>query len=180
MKVEKEFDWLYKEPAPKMLLEFLKIYGIKEVVGKQNNPVIMQWAKDLGLSQYTSDEIAWCGLAMGIIAYRAGKPIPMRNDLLGARNWLQWGKPITKPELGNILVFSRPGSSWQGHVGLYIAETKTTYFTGGGNQGNRVSIVEIPKSRLLGARELYQTAKPHNVRSIYMEPGKAPISINEA
>ena len=55
------YNWLKKETGPKILVEAVKHIGVKEIVGKQHNPVIMQWAKALGLEKtYTNDEIPWC------------------------------------------------------------------------------------------------------------------------
>lgn len=56
------YNLLKKEPAPRMLLEALKLYGVTEKAGSGNNPEILSWAKETGLKQYTQDETPWCGL----------------------------------------------------------------------------------------------------------------------
>lgn len=63
---------------------------------------------------------------------------------LTARSFLRWGKRVTQPELGDIIVFPRGTEGWQGHVGFYYG---TEYINGikhylilGGNQNNAVTI----------------------------------------
>ena len=89
MALPKMYEWLNQEAAPKMIVEALKLYGTKEVVGKQHNPEIMQWANETGLQAiYTADEIPWCGLVMAVICKSAEKPIPVSP--LWALNWANW------------------------------------------------------------------------------------------
>lgn len=159
-----QYRWLEKEPSPKMLLEALKLYGVEEKQGEQNNPTILDWVNEVGIRGYNSDEIPWCGLFMAVVAKRAGKSVP--ENPLWARNWCAWGNPSQK-ELGAVLVFSR-GTG--GHVGLYIGEDADCYHVLGGNQGDCVSIVRIPKRRLIGCRALYAVAKPRNVRPVWLLP----------
>lgn len=161
-----QYKWLLKEPGPKMIVEALKLYGIEERPGGADNPIIMQWAKELGLKDYIHDSIAWCGLFMAIVAKRAGKEIP--KDPLWALNWRNFGVPITTAMLGDVLVFQRPGG---GHVGLYIGEDETAYHVLGGNTSDRVEITRIAKSRLKGIRKpIYSIAQPPNVRQIFLDP----------
>ena len=59
------YVFLKKETAPRILVEAYKLIGTKEIIGKDHNPKILQWAKDLGMEKtYTNDEIPWCGLFM--------------------------------------------------------------------------------------------------------------------
>lgn len=170
--IKRELD---KEPAPKLLLAALSLFGLSEVVGDGDNPVILGWAKELGLTQYTSDAMPWCGLFMAWCCHLAGKP-PVK-DPLWARNWARWGEHC-EPELGCILVFSRPGGG--GHVGEYAGETKDSYLVLGGNEGDKVAIVPIAKGRLLDSRCMYTTAKPDNVRKMFFDAEGLPVSSNEA
>ncbi len=166
---------LDKEPGPKLLRAGLALFGTKEIVGDENNPVILGWAKALGLTQYTNDEQPWCGLWMAWVCHLAGKPVV--KDPLWARNWCKWGEHC-EPELGCILIFSRPGGG--GHVGEYAGEDEDSYFVLGGNEGNKVDIVPIAKARLLDSRCLFVTGKPANVRKIFIAPDGTPVSTNEA
>lgn len=175
MNLPPQYEWLAHEGAPKMIVEFLKIYGVRENVGAGDNPIIMEWAKELGITNYTHDSIAWCGLEHGIVAHRAGKLIV--KDPLWAANWLKFGTPVQVAKLGYTLVFKRPGGN---HVGLYIAEDKDCYHVGGGNQSDMVRISRIDKSRCIGIRKPpYKTSEPPNVRQIFINAA-GEVSTNEA
>lgn len=156
-----------------MILEGLKIYGTSEIVGSAHNPVILAWADECGIKGYHADEIPWCGLAMAVVAKRAGKPVVASP--LWARNWNKWGKPVKVAMLGDILVFSRASG---GHVGLYVGEDKYCYHVMGGNQSNAYNITRIAKSRCIGIRRHYAVGMPANVRRIFLEPTGA-VSVDE-
>jgi uncharacterized protein (TIGR02594 family) len=176
MNLPEKYKWLELEGAPKMIVEALKLYGTKEIVGKQHNPVIMGWASETGLQAiYTADEVPWCGLVMAVIAKRAGKQIPVAP--LWALNWAKFGNPVDTPMLGDVLTFRRPGG---GHVGIYVGEDKVSYHVLGGNQGNAFNITRIEKIRLYKARRpAYSIAAPSNVRRIYLS-SVGVLSKNEA
>lgn len=156
-----KYQWLEKEPGPKMLLEAIKLYGIRETLGEADNPIILEWASELGLKDYIHDSIAWCGLFMAIVASRAGKIAP--DHPLWAANWLKFGHVVPVAMLGDVLVFKRPGGN---HVGLYVAEDSICYDVFGGNQGDQVSIVRILKGRCIGIRRPDYHVQPANVRRI--------------
>jgi uncharacterized protein (TIGR02594 family) len=176
--IPEKYKWLESEPGPKMLLEGLKIYGTAELVGPKHNPIILGWADEIGVGNIVNDdEQAWCGLAHAYVAFKAGKSLlPLKGwHLLRALDWLVWGIGVEEPELGDTLVFKRPGG---GHVGIYIFETLKTYGCMGGNSSNTYKIVEIDKLRLVGSRRPVYTEKPPNVRKIFMSPS-GEISVNE-
>lgn len=173
-----KYKWLNKEGAPKMLVEALKHYGTLEKPGKGSNPNIMDWAKEVGVSGwYTDDDIPWCGLFVGVVAKRAGYPFSAAK-LLAAREWINWGQAVPKGRemLWDILVFSRSGG---GHVGFYVGENDKAFLVYGGNQSNAVGFAWIEKTRLLGARRpVYKVGEPDNVRKIVLsETGE--LSKNE-
>ncbi|HVZ55840.1 MAG TPA: TIGR02594 family protein [Chitinophagaceae bacterium] len=168
------YSWLASEPGPKMVLEFLKIYGVRETPGDGDNPEILAWARELGIKEYVHDSIAWCGLCMAILASRAGKPVV--KDPLWAANWLHFGSPATQAMLGDVLVFERPGGH---HVALYIAEDDISYHVGGGNQSDMVCITRIVKRRCIGVRRPPYQVQPANVRPIQVGP-TGIISTNES
>lgn len=174
----KNYEWLADEPGPRLLKEFLKIFGTVEKGGSASNPTILWWAKQIGLEKiYKSDEIAWCGLAMGYVAGQAGWDFAPRGNALWARNWLAWGDKSETPMLADVLVFER-GSG--GHVGIYVAEDSDCYHVLGGNQSDMVSIKRIKKSRLLGSRRCpWRINEPANIRRVVMLPN-GEISDNEA
>ncbi len=173
MTLPAKYNYLAAEPAPRMLVEGLKLYGLKEVVGKQHNPVIMGWAKELNLPQYNADEIPLCGLVHAWLCKQAGKPVV--DGPLWALNWSKWGNPADVPMLGDTLTFKRPGG---GHVGLYVGEDKDCYHVLGGNQDNGYNITRILRSRLHAARRLYEIGQPANIRVIKLG-ASGVISTNE-
>lgn len=174
MTIPDQYKWLTDEPGPKMLLEALKLYGTHETPGIADNPIIMEWAKELKLDWYPHDSTPWCGLEMGIVAKRADKVPP--PGLLAALNWVKFGKKVDVPMLGDVLIFTRTGG---GHVTLYIGEDSEAYHCLGGNQGDQVDIARISKSRLHAARRPDYLTQPANVRSIYLS-NSGGLSKNEA
>lgn len=174
-----KYQWLNNEPSPKQLLEALRHYGVLEHVGKGSNVNITQWAKEVGVSGwYTDDDIPWCGLFVGVVMKRVNYPFDA-NKLLAAREWMNYGTPIAKGReaLWDILVFQRDGG---GHVGFYVGENEKAFLVYGGNQSNAVGFAWISKDRLLGARRpIYKIGEPKNVRKIHLtETGE--LSKNEA
>lgn len=173
-----EYKWLLKEGAPQILVQALRLYGVKEIVGNQHNPTVLAWAEEIGgwvKDFYKADEIPWCGLFIGIVAKRAGYPFSQK--MLSAKAWLEWGHKANIPMLGDVLVFSREGG---GHVALYVGEDNLTYHVLGGNQNNSVNITRIAKSRFVGARRCpWRIGQPKNVRRVFLS-SKGKLSTNEA
>lgn len=187
-KIPRRWAWLKDEPGPLMLKEALHHYGKAEIVGPRHNPEILAWADELApwignLYRSKGDEVPWCGLFVGILAKRSGKPTP-RNPL-SALAWADWGRCIAykttsgridgRPMLGDVMTFTREGG---GHVGLYVGEDSTAFHILGGNQRNAVNIKRIAKSRFHSAQRLYRN-QPANVRPVYMD-ARGPISVDEA
>jgi uncharacterized protein (TIGR02594 family) len=170
------YEWLKNETSPKILVQAAKQLGVKEIVGKTHNPVIMGWAKDLGLQKvYTEDEIPWCGLFIAYCCHAAGLEVVERP--LWALNWAKYGNKVNDPMLGDILTFKRNGG---GHVGIYVGEDDKYYHVLGGNQNNSVSVSRIAKSRLHQARRTaWKVAQPASVRKVHLE-AKGTITTNEA
>lgn len=172
------YRWLTSlAQSPRMIDEALRLYGIAEVPGAANNPSIMAWAKELGgdvARQYGADSVPWCGLFAGIVAKRAGKPLPVTP--LWALSWATFGVDSPSPGLGDILVFKRAGG---GHVGFYVAEDATTFHVLGGNQGDKVSIIRIARDRLYASRRPAYNTQPSSVRPYRLAAG-GQISTNEA
>jgi uncharacterized protein (TIGR02594 family) len=169
------YNWLKEEKSPKILVEAIKQIGIKEIVGSKHNPVILEWADEIGLKKvYTNDEIPWCGLFIAHCAHVAG--LQVVDKPLWALSWANYGTKVDEPMLGDILTFKRDGG---GHVGIYVGEDATHYHVLGGNQNNSVSISRIAKSRLHQARRTaWKIAQPANVRKVFLE-AKGTITTNE-
>jgi len=83
------------------------------------------------------------------------------SNSLAARSFLQWGEKTNQPEIGDIAIFLRGNSNWQGNVGFYLDtvkyNNKTYYKILGGNQDDKVSIIYYPKQFLLETRKIKNT-----------------------
>jgi uncharacterized protein (TIGR02594 family) len=182
-KLPKQYQWLEKEPGPKILLEGLRHYGCLECKGKDNNPDITGWAKEIGgnvADVYLNDEIPWCGLFMSICAKRAGYALP--KDPLWALNWGTFGNKQSVAMLGDVLTFIRktPTGATAGHVAIYVGEDDTAYHTLGGNQSDCVCITRMAKNRLYAIRRSpFKVSQPANVRRIFLA-SSGKLSTNEA
>lgn len=173
--VPARYAWLQKEPGPKMLLEAMRLYGTLEAPGAKDNPAILAWAAEVGLTKtYSHDSIPWCGLFMAVVAKRAGKPVV--DSPLWALSWADFGKPVHQPMLGDVLTFKRNGG---GHVALYVGEDATAFHCLGGNQSDSVCITRIAKSRLYRSRRPLYTIQPDNVRKVTLA-SSGKLSTNEA
>lgn len=183
MNLPTQYQWLLSLPIlPKMVSEGLKLIeqDTLEIPGDEDNPVIMQLAREAGVIDiYTHDEMAWCAVAQTAIALRAGKEVPFTGyDRLRAASFLKFGQQVIVPVLGDSLIFSRTGGN---HVGLYIAEDETSYHVMGGNQSNRYCITRILKNRLSGVRRpVYKTGLPKTAKVYAVAPNGMKISSNEA
>jgi len=134
-----------------MLKTALSQYGIKEIVGSEHNQRIVEYAKACGWTWIKDDETPWCSIFMNWAALTSGYERSGKPD---ARSWLKIGTEITIPETGDIVVFKRGNSDWQGHVGLFISEEGEYINVLGGNQSDSVRIAKYAKADLLGYRKL--------------------------
>lgn len=106
----------------------------------------------------------WCAGFMNRILEHSGmeslNTIKSRYPL-AARSFLNYGTPVFEDDVkpGDLLIFIRGNSGWQGHVGLYVGQEvikgRTYYRVLGGNQSNEVNISLYPKYKLLGIRRPY-------------------------
>lgn len=172
--MESKYNYLKEVTAPKVIGVAMRYYGIHEIKGRLNNQTIMSWAKDLGIKDYTADEIPWCGLFVARVVTKAG--YNMVSTPLWARSWVNFGTKQTTAMLGDILVFSRDGG---GHVGFYVAEDPTYYHVLGGNQSDSVCIKRIAKNRCIGIRRCpWKYGQPAEVKQ-YRVVASGAISTNE-
>jgi len=171
------YAWLAREPGPKMLVEMRRLFGTVEAPGAGDNPTILAWAREVGLGNvYRHDSIAWCGLAMAVVAARAGKPVV--KDPLWALNWRNFGQAVERPMLGDVMVKPRysGGRLIGGHVTLYVGEDEAAYHAMGGNQSDRVNIARYAKAdRWWFRRPVWAIAQPANVRVVRLAAGGMPI-----
>ncbi len=134
---------------PAWLVAARRDLGVVETTGAAATPRIVAYYRDVGQDWVTSDEVAWCAAFAGACLERQG----IRSTRsLRARSYLDWGTAIDYPRVGAIAVFARGGDPRLGHVGFVAGSSTGHLQILGGNQHDAVSIVTLPKSRLLGMR----------------------------
>jgi len=102
----------------------------------------------------------WCAAFINAILNRhgiLGSDSVSEYPLL-ARSFLDWGEPVTEPKRGDIMVFRRGNSRWEGHVAIYLGTVTRNgqiyYRILGGNQSDAVNVTEYSASKLLGIRRI--------------------------
>lgn len=88
----------------------------------------------------------WCADFMNLVERKMGR------DGTGSRmakSYLAYGKPVSNPQPGDIVVLTRPGG---GHVGYFMGFKDGRIELISGNHGRKVGIGTYPTSRVLGFR----------------------------
>lgn len=134
---------------PAWLVEALKLDGIKETPGAKHTPEVVALFKDAGHAGVKDDETAWCAAFVGATLRRAGY---LSTGTLLARDYLKFGQKVTKPKRGDIVVFPRGNSTWQGHVGFVAGIDENYVYVLGGNQANAVNVTRYSRAKALGFR----------------------------
>lgn len=129
-----------KLEEPCQLIKARRYVGMQEQIDRKSLKSLM------GLDPV---ETPWCTAFITAIEQQCGRA---GIKSLVARKYLNYGKAIQNPELGDIVVFQRGNSSWQGHVGYYISENRGRILVLGGNQDNEVNFSYYPKHKVLGYR----------------------------
>ena len=127
----------------------------KEVTGELSNPKIIaayHSVDGFGNPEMLDDsKVAWCSCFVNYCVQKAGG---RGTRSPSARSWLRWGKE-SDGKVGDIVVFRRGNSPWQGHVG-FVVEKGLLYVTVlGGNQSDQVKLSKYPRAAVLG----YRTSK---------------------
>jgi uncharacterized protein (TIGR02594 family) len=114
------------------------LIGTAEIVGPKHNSKIVNWFR-ASTNLFNDDETPWCGGFMDH-CFRINGIAPPK-DSFRAISWSTWGIPCA-PQVGAVGVKKRPGGN---HVFLIVGITadRRFYKALGGNQGNKVSIVDI-------------------------------------
>ncbi|MAP55132.1 MAG: hypothetical protein CL605_09540 [Altibacter sp.] len=142
-------EGLLQETDPPWLRTALGELGVREGVGTENHPRVLQYLQScerLPADLQATDATPWCSAFVNWCMEQAGVE---GTNSAWARDWLHWGRTITKPRRGDVVVLSR-GSG--GHVGFYWSGTAKTLQVLGGNQKDAVSIAPYSVKRLLGYR----------------------------
>ncbi len=140
------------ERRTEMFNRAMDFYGLKEVPGEENNPMIVQMFKDIGHGWNQSDETAWCSAFINWVAWSLRLE---HTGKLNARSWLEIGDNVQEPLRGHLVIYWRERiDSWKGHVGIFVSKRGSMIYTLGGNQDNRVCIKAYAEHRVLAYREL--------------------------
>lgn len=126
---------------------------------KGDNPKVVAYFKDSGNPGVKDDETAWCAAFVGAMLRRAGVK---STGALNARSYLDWGTPVDRKNAqpGDVVVFKRGNSSWQGHVAFFVKDRGALIDVLGGNQSNAVNVKGYQSAALLGIRRASAKAKP--------------------
>lgn len=134
-----------------------------------SNPRVVAYFRDAGHASVTDDATAWCAAFVGAMLRRCGFD---STGKLTARSYLDWGEPVALADAqeGDIVVFKRGNSTWQGHVGFFVQNNGSTITVLGGNQADAVNRRAYPVSSLLGVRRM-KAAAPVS------KPVAAPVAV---
>jgi len=137
-----------KSKAPEQVHEALEKLGLNEY---QHRTVLREY---IGVDP---KRVQWCAAFVNAVLQESklsanyDHPTPYM-----ARSFLEWGESVDSPRQGDVVVFPRGNTGWQGHVGFYIDSVAINdivyYRILGGNQGNSVSIDLYSAHTALGIR----------------------------
>lgn len=130
----------------KIITSALSYYGLNETYDGKVNPKLLHIINEVSEVQ-VKNNIPWC---TAFVSYILKINRHEYSKKLNARSYLELGRKVVNPEIGQIAVLWRESlDSWKGHVGFFISETKNKIYLLGGNQNNTVCIKSYPKQRLL-------------------------------
>lgn len=140
---------------PKWMTIARREIGTKEFSGTADNPEVVKYLKSvdtLSRSHQRNDETPWCS---AFVNWCMEEVDIEGTESAAARSWLNWGKKLSTPTVGCVVVLWRKKrSSFMGHVGFFVKETSDKIFILGGNQSDAVNIKPFSKNRLLGYRTI--------------------------
>jgi uncharacterized protein (TIGR02594 family) len=134
---------------------------------KEGSPVLAQYLSKANPNLDPS-VTPWCAGFVGSVLNASGLK---GTGSLAARSYLNFGSPVDKPSVGDVVVLSRGSDPSKGHVGFYAGQDRAgNPLVLGGNQDNSVSIKAFPSNRILGFRrppsgqEVQQFAQQNNIK----------------
>lgn len=147
-KIKSFFKPKSPEVKPAWIVTAEKEIGVKEVPGPGDNPRILEYHKATNLKA-TDDAVPWCSAFVNWVLLHCGYE---RSHQAAARSFLGVGVILKGYKKYSIVILRRGNSTWQGHVGFAIDETKSHVLVLGGNQGDRVSKAWFRKENVIGYR----------------------------
>lgn len=128
------------------VVEAKRYLGLRELTGRNDSPVLDKWWDSFGWRWLRNE--AWCGLYMAVVFRNVGIKPP--KAAYRAANWLNWGRKLSQPQYGCVVVIGRKGGN---HVFIFAGWSQRGWLMGyGGNQSNKVSLAEFDPSRVRGFR----------------------------
>lgn len=103
--------------------------GLGEIGGNNKGKYIKKYLNG-------QEGLPWCA---GFISYCLKKANVDFKYTLRAKDFLKIGKPVTNPQAGDLIVFTRKGG---GHIGIIEKVTKDKIITIEGNTGKYPSVVK--------------------------------------
>ncbi|AOJ04227.1 MULTISPECIES: NlpC/P60 family protein [Burkholderia] len=123
--------------------------GVRRFGPGESNPRIVEYNGCTNLVGY-DDKVSWCSSFINWCLARVG--ISGTGSAL-ARSWLEWGRALSEPAYGCIVVLTRAHpTSWKGHVAFYLRHDDEHMYLFGGNQRGAVRELPYARSRLLAYR----------------------------
>jgi len=118
----------------------------------------------------------WCVVFVAHCFADSVPTIPLPKVAVRASASEAFGQEV-KPCVGAVMRFARPGG---GHLAFAFGEDATHFHVLGGNQGDRVSIMGIEKSRLVACQAPIGWTGPKLALPKMLAAAGIPISRNEA
>jgi uncharacterized protein (TIGR02594 family) len=118
--------------------------GKKEWGGRPSNPEIEKYYTE-AVGKKHFDSVPWCAAFVGAMLVRSGFK---SSGSLMARSYTKYGKQLTAPIPGAIVVFPR-GKPPSGHVAIVERVTPKYVEVIGGNQSDQVSRKKFLRSNIL-------------------------------
>lgn len=139
--------------APDSIVYAKKYVGLQETSDKE----FLQ--SRLGVNPSTTE---WCAAFVNTILKEQNIPgsESVSDNPLMARSFLAWGTRVERADRkrGDVVIFSRGNSGWQGHVGFYVGSAKVDgveqWLILGGNQDDSVSYALFKPSTVLDIRRV--------------------------
>ena len=129
----------YPDHGIPWLIEGDKLEGTKEIPGKADNPLIIEFAHATGIDWIKTENSPWCSTSMCYVMMKAGHSF---TGSAMAKSWEIYGIPCVLC-VGALVVFDRsipgkPETNWWRHVGMcrHIISSKRIKLQAG-NQGNK-------------------------------------------
>lgn len=133
-------------------VEFAQAFIGKHEGSEEDVSVLSSFIKQAAGLDINPAKTAWCAAFVDAILQASGTG--RGTGKLNARSYLDWGKPVSEPQVGDVVVMWRESpDSWKGHVGFYAGKNEDgTIKVLGGNQSNSVGFANYKADTVLGYR----------------------------